>query len=231
MEIRISEFTEGARKAEGLTVIIDVFRAFSVACYAFDSGIRRLIDVKEADDAFRLRSQLNNDTILVGERDEKIIPGFDAGNSPTELLLMDIMGKTMIHTTTAGTNGILNASGASEIISGSLVNASAVARYIKKVNPDVVSLVAMGYRAERSTEEDILCARYIHDLINGFKPDIREEIKALRHSSGSRFFDAGNIKHSPPSDFFLCTDINRFDFILKATVTSADYTELFKIDV
>ena len=33
MEIRILELIEGAKKAEGLTVIIDVFRAFSLECY------------------------------------------------------------------------------------------------------------------------------------------------------------------------------------------------------
>ena len=35
MEIRILELIEGAKKAEGLTVIIDVFRAFSLECYLY----------------------------------------------------------------------------------------------------------------------------------------------------------------------------------------------------
>jgi 2-phosphosulfolactate phosphatase len=43
MEIEILEFAEGARKARGLTVIIDVFRAFSVACYAIDAELRVLL--------------------------------------------------------------------------------------------------------------------------------------------------------------------------------------------
>ena len=47
MKIDILEFVEGARKAKGVAVIIDVFRAFSVACYAFDAGAARIIATAE----------------------------------------------------------------------------------------------------------------------------------------------------------------------------------------
>lgn len=231
MEIRISEFVEGAKNAEGLTVIIDVFRAFSVACYAFDGGISRLFDVSEPKDAFMLKEKYKGEILLVGERGEKKISGFDAGNSPTEILQVNLSGKIMIHTTTAGTNGILSSGGATEVLGASLVNASATARYIRQVSPEMVTLVAMGYRANMSTEEDLLCARYIRDLLTGRNTDIKDEVKNLRFSSGSRFFNPDNLLHSPPSDFFLCTDLNRFDFVIKAGITSEGYAELFKIDV
>ncbi|HNX67598.1 MAG TPA: 2-phosphosulfolactate phosphatase [Bacteroidales bacterium] len=231
MEIRINEFIQGARKAEGVTVIIDVFRAFSVACYAFDGGVRRIIDVREPAEAFELRDKCRHETILAGEREEKMIEGFDAGNSPTEILTANLNGKTMIHTTTAGTNGICNAVYATRILGASLVNASATAEYIKQLSPDIVTLVAMGYRAECSADEDLLCARYIRDLLNGLNPDISNEIRELRTGSGSRFFDPANVKHSPPSDFFLCTDLNRFGFALKAVVNDNGHAEIFKIDM
>ena len=43
MDIKILQLLDGAKQAEGLTVIIDVFRAFSVACYAFDGGINKIL--------------------------------------------------------------------------------------------------------------------------------------------------------------------------------------------
>ena len=43
MKVEILEFVEGARHAQGVTVIIDVFRAFSVACYVADAGAARII--------------------------------------------------------------------------------------------------------------------------------------------------------------------------------------------
>ena len=60
MKIEILEFAEGARKARGVAVIIDVFRAFSVACYAFDSGAVRLIATGDVEEAFKLKKQYRN---------------------------------------------------------------------------------------------------------------------------------------------------------------------------
>lgn len=231
MEVTIKEFIQGAREAEGLTVIVDVFRAFSTACYAFDSGIKRLLDVAEPAEAFTLRNKLKADTIIVGEKEEKKPEGFDMGNSPTEMLTGDLSGKTMIHCTTAGTRGILSATGASEILGAGLVNAGATASYIKMVNPDKVTLVAMGFRAMEHAEEDILCANYIKTLLKGSETDISREINALRNGSGNRFFKPENLVFSPPTDFFLCTDLNRFNFVLRAVQTSSGYAELIRIDM
>lgn len=215
MEFRILEFVEGARQAKGLAVIIDVFRAFSVACYAYDSGAVKIIATGEVDPAFRLRSGYRN-SVLVGERDERKIVGFDFGNSPTEIIKSDLTGKVVIQTTTAGTNGLLSAENADLVITGSLVNAAAIARFITMANPEIVSFVAMGYRALESAPEDLLCAEYIISQIKGEKESFEEKISRLRFSSGERFFKPANLDFSPPTDFFLCTTVNRFDFILKA---------------
>ncbi len=215
MEIQILEFVSGAQEAEGTTVIIDVFRAFSVACYAYDSGAASIIATGDPSEAFRLK-QVYRNSVLAGERNERKIEGFDFGNSPTEILQTDLSGKTFIHTTTAGTSGLVSASKAGEVITGSFVNASAVARYILQQRPERVSLVAMGYRAEIPAEEDLLCAGYIKSVLTGDPyGDIDERIKDLRHSSGRRFFSPANIEFSPPSDFFLCTMRDRFNFVLK----------------
>lgn len=213
MKINILEFTAGAKKAEGLTVIIDVFRAFSVACYAYDAGATAIISTDKVEKAFELKKKYKN-CVLVGERGEKKVPGFDFGNSPTELLAANLEGKTVIHTTTAGTNGLVNATNADTVITGSLVNVSAIVRYIKKADTSVVSLVAMGYCAKESADEDLLCARAIEAGLKNSHIDIKTEIEALKSTSGKRFFLKENEKFSPPSDFFLCTAMDRFNFVL-----------------
>jgi 2-phosphosulfolactate phosphatase len=231
MNITIKEFIKGAQEAQGVTVIIDVFRAFSTACYAFDNGISRLIDVKTPEEAFALKDKLKADVIIAGEQDERKPAGFDCGNSPTDMLTGNIAGKTMIHCTTAGTRGILHASGATEIIGAGLVNAGAVASYISALRPEKVTLVAMGYRAAESADEDLLCASYIKEILQGGEPDISKKIKDLRTGSGSRFFKPENLEFSPPTDFFLCTDLNRFNFVLRAIVTNAGYAEIIRLDI
>jgi 2-phosphosulfolactate phosphatase len=230
MKIEILEFVEGAQKAKGVTVIIDVFRAFSVACYAFDAGAVRIIATAGADEAFQLKEKYQK-SVLVGERDEKKIEGFDFGNSPTEIIKNDLTGKTVIHTTTAGTKGLINAINADVVITGSLVNAGAVIRYIKAIDPEYVSLVAMGYRATISAEEDLLCARIIASGLNNGMNISDEMISELRNTSGKRFFDRDNMDFSPPTDFFLCTIRDRFNFVLKAERRYDGNIDLMKIDV
>ena len=231
MDITIKEFTKGAQEAQGVTVIVDVFRAFSTSCYAFDNGIKRLIDVASPAEAFALRDKLKADVIIAGEQNERRPKGFDFGNSPTEMMTGNIAGTTMIHCTTAGTNGILRATGASEILGAGLVNAGATASYITMLRPEKVTLVAMGYRAVKSAEEDLLCAEYIRDLLRGIERDISRETEALRTGSGSRFFNPENLSFSPPTDFFLCTDLNRFNFALKAVITASGYAEIIRVDM
>jgi len=230
MKVDILEFVEGARKAKGVAVIIDVFRAFSVACYVVDSGAVKIIATSEVSGAFQLKKKYIN-SVLVGERDEKKIEGFDLGNSPTEIIKTDLTGKTVIHTTTAGTQGLVNAVNADIVLTGSLVNSGAIVRYIKTLNPDHVSLVAMGYRATISAEEDLLCAELIATELKNKNFITGKKITDLQNTSGRRFFNPANIDYSPPTDFFLCTMINRFDFILNATRRDDGNIDLMRMDV
>lgn len=230
MKISVLEFTEGASQAEGVTVIIDVFRAFSVACYAFYSGAVSVIATSGPNEAFRLKAKYIK-PVLVGERNERKIEGFDFGNSPTEILTADLSGKTVILTTTAGTRGLLNAVKAPVLLAAGLVNAGAVARYIGNLNPETVSLVAMGYKGETRAEEDIICARIIADRLAGREKDYTSQIALLKETSGKRFFIPENRMFSPPSDFFLCTMTDRFDFALKAERRHDGNIELIKTDI
>lgn len=230
MTIEILEFVEGARTAKGLTVIIDVFRAFSVACYAFDSGVSGVIATGSVEEALRLRKEYRH-SMLAGERDEKKIPGFDFGNSPTEIIKTDLHGITLIHSTTAGTNGLVNASGASPLLTGSLVNAGAIVKYIRVARPERVSLVAMGYRAQVSAEEDLLCAEIIAARLKGENKDFQNRISNLKETAGKRFFNPENIDFSPPTDFFLCTMTDRFSFVLKAEKRDDGNINLMKIEI
>lgn len=214
MNIEIVHLLEGAGKAKGLTVIIDVFRAFSTACYAFDSGAEKIIPVALIDEAFRLKEQ-NADYILMGERNEIKPEGFDYGNSPSQLPAVGLEGKTIVHTTSSGTQGIAAATNASEIITGSFVNAGAITKYIRSKNPEHVSLVCMGYACEYPTDEDTLCAEYIRSKLLELPSGFSEMVEIIRNGSGARFFDASKQEWAPREDFDLCLNLNRFDFVLK----------------
>jgi 2-phosphosulfolactate phosphatase len=215
MEIRILNFVEGARKAEGLSVVIDVFRAFSLECYVYAQNAKIIIPVADVKQAISLKRE-HQDYILIGEREEKKIEGFDFGNSPSQIMNQDFSGKTIVHTTSAGTHGIVNSINASEVITGSFVNAKAIIKYIKKTKTDIVSLVCMGYSALSKTEEDSLCAEYISEKLKDRNPDFAKMVNTIRSTSGTRFFDLLKAEHCPAEDFNLCLDLNRFNFIIRA---------------
>ena len=216
MNIKILQCIEGAKKATGLTVVIDVFRAFSMEAYMFSMGAEKVIPIGDVALAYKLKEE-HPEMILAGERGGKILPGFDVGNSPAELLGMDISGKTVVHTTSAGTQGIANSNGADEIIGGSLLTARAIAKYIKDKNPEEVSLVCMGYAGEYETEEDTLCAEYIKSLLEEKSFDMESGIELVRKTSGAKFFDPGQNDVFPEKDFDLCTRVGAFNFVLRLT--------------
>ena len=226
MKIEILQLLDGAKEARGLTVIIDVFRAFSTACYAFNAGAEKIIPIGEIDEAYKLKKE-NSEFILIGERNEQKPPGFDFGNSPMQLLNGNLNAKTIVHTTSSGTQGIVNAIHADEIITGSFVNAGAIVKYIRQKQSKKVSLVCMGYACEYPTDEDTLCAEWIKDELEQKAPAglskmrgekskrFEEMVEIIQNGSGARFFDPAKQSWSPQADFELCLDLNRFNFVLK----------------
>ena len=215
MNIRILQLVEGAQQARGLTVIIDVFRAFTVEAWLSHNHAAAIIPVGDIQTALDYRAN-HPDALLCGERGGRKIEGFDFGNSPSAIEHTDLTGKTVVHTTSAGTQGIANALGAEEIIGGALVNASAIARYIRNQNPNEVSLVCMGLAGLEETQEDTLCARYIKSLLED-QPiaDMDAEIDILKRTSGAKFFDPAQQDVFPEADFHLSTQVDRFDFVLR----------------
>ncbi|MBP5492742.1 MAG: 2-phosphosulfolactate phosphatase [Clostridiales bacterium] len=226
MDCSILHLLEGAQAAKGVTVIIDVFRAFSLECYLYDLGAKLVRPVGAVEEAWALREKIP-DAVLIGERHGIRVDGFDFGNSPSQIrdASEKIRGKVCIHTTSAGTQGIVNATGASQLLTGSLVNAKAVARYIRsldgKSDPDgsvpfPVSIVAMGRSGKERTQEDELCAEYIKALLDEkeIPPSFDQRRQDLRNSDGKRFFEPSLQEHFPQEDFHMCIKTDLFPFVL-----------------
>ena len=214
MEINILQLIQGSKEARGLVVVIDVFRAFSTACYLFDGGAEQIIPVEHVEEAFQLKEKMPH-VITLGERSERKVPGFDFGNSPTHILQEDLKNKTIVMTTSSGTKGIVNATLADQIITGSFVNAGAIIRYIRQQKPSVVSFVCMGYECRYPTQEDTFLAEYLRDTLLDKETDFVQMKNLLAVGDGARLLDPANHQWSPSTDFDLCLDINRFDFVLK----------------
>lgn len=230
MNIKFLHMVEGAKEAKGIAVIIDVFRAFTVEAYLMNNGVKKLMPVGDMQIAYDYKEKDSN-CVLIGERHGIILPGFDYGNSPSQIKNVDFSGKTVIHTTSAGTQGIVNAQNADEVLTGSLVNAKAIANYIKSQNPKEVSLVCMGLESTYQTEEDNLCAYYIKSILDGNTIELDKEIEKLKTTSGAKFFDEKQKDVFPQEDFYLSTEVDKFNFVLKVNKDNKGMNYIKKIEI
>jgi 2-phosphosulfolactate phosphatase len=228
MQIEMLDHVAGARDARGIAVVIDVFRAFSVACYAFDAGAARVLPAGEIAEALALGRRYQG-ALLAGERHARKLPGFDAGNSPTEIRSLDLRGRVLVHTTHAGTQGLVNAAGADEVLTGAFVNISAVCRYILGRSPARVSLVRMGHEARERCAEDDLYAECLRLLLLGQPAPLGEVRDRLRDAPAAvKFFDP-TCDWAPRDDFDYCTDVDRFDFVLRLKRVPGEPVELERL--
>lgn len=230
MQIEVLDFVAGARAARGVAVVIDVFRAFSVACYAYEGGIDRVLPMADIDASLAMK-RAHPDCLAIGERHGRKVAGFDFNNSPTEIRSANLKGRTLIHNTSAGTQGLTSASQADVVITGSLVNAGAICRYIDSLAPERVSIVRMGMAAQARSAEDDLCAELLVARLKGEPFDVRTVRDRLRTSpAAEKFFDPKE-DWAPETDFDLCTDVDRFDFVLRLSEDAAGVKYLERISV
>jgi 2-phosphosulfolactate phosphatase len=202
----------GAREARGLAVVIDVLRAFSTAAYAVDRGATEVVLVGPVEEAFALRRRWP-DAQLMGEVDGRRVAGFDFGNSTSAIARADLRGRRLIQRTSAGTQGVLAASGADEIVLGSFVCAAAIVRHVRARAPAIVSLVAMGVRAERSAPEDEACADLLEARLRGAPLDERALLARLVSGGAGERFEEDS-EDFPRADVAHCLRLDVFDFVL-----------------
>ena len=222
-KVNMLHLIDGAKQAEGLTVIIDVFRAFSLENYLYDMGAELIRPIGSVEEAFKLKETTPN-SLLFGERNGIKVEGFDFGNSPSSVNSEIVKGKTILHTTSAGTQGVVNATNATQILAGGLVNARAIAEYIIETQPEVVSLVSMGWNAEELAAEDELCAEYIKSILDGEDiSNMDERVAALQFEGGEHFFDPETQHIFPEPDFWMCIKYDRFPYVLEITKDEVGY--------
>jgi 2-phosphosulfolactate phosphatase len=230
MKIEILHGIEGAKQAKGLTIIIDVFRAFTTSCYAIANGATMILATGSLEQAYDLKRQ-DPSRVLIGERDGYKCKGFDFANSPAEIVNENFIGKEIILTSSAGTQGLVNAVNADEVITGSFVNVGAITHYVKYKKPEQISIVPLGYFGIKPSEEDLICAEYISDMIKDYFRCIKKyQFRVLYHCREnvvSRIEKGSWHK----DDLKYCLDFNHFSFVLRSTRLSDDCVVLNKENI
>ena len=218
---------QGAIRARGIAVIIDVLRASSTVCYLAAAGAGRIWAVADEASA-RALSRTYGPVVLIGERHGRRLPGFDWGNSPSLLKGAALADRTVVLTTSNGTRGLAAARSAEEILTGGFVNAGAVVAYIRDRAASQVSLVCMG-SGGRPALEDTLCAVYLKAALEGRPLSFAPLRQAILRCAGAAIFRQGDCVDMSPEDLQLCLELDRFDFVLQAVQDSKGVIALERV--
>lgn len=88
-----------------LCIYIDVLRASSTICAAIMNGAKEIIPIADAEQAMRIYSGLDREIRLIGgEKNMQKPANFNLGNSPLDYSRELVKDKTIIFSTTNGTN-------------------------------------------------------------------------------------------------------------------------------
>ena len=220
MHILRKSLLAGAHQAEGVAVVIDVYRAFTSAALMTHLGAEKIILLAEPEAVLKLKREKGY--LAVGEVDGRKVPGFELGNSPSRILAAGrdfFAGRTVAQRTSAGVTGAVAAARRSDaVILGSYVTAAAIARYIGGLSPppEVVSLVAMGADGQEVTPDDEACADYLEHLLTDRPYDHTAALRRIVEHECTQEFLRGDQSHFPPTDPLYCLQRDVFDFVLVA---------------
>jgi 2-phosphosulfolactate phosphatase len=156
---------------EKTVVVIDVLRASTTIVTALYNGAREIIPTTTIDSAARIASNLSSEVkLLGGERNGKVIDGFHLGNSPREYTPERVKGKTIVFTTTNGSQAVVKARYATATLICGLVNITAVQEQIQRVGGDLTILCA-GREGGFSLEDTVCAGMLIQRVMEGRNED------------------------------------------------------------
>jgi len=180
-----------------IVVIIDIFRATSSICYGIENGAEAIIPVSEVEECEAYR-QKDINYMLAAERNGEVVAGFDFGNSPFSYTEEKVNGKTIVLTTTNGTQALHLSRSAKKIVIGSFLNLTALCDWLKTQNESIL-LVCAGWKNNFNLEDTLFAGAVVdqlkdhgfklddpaiaaYDLYQAGKNDINDYLKKTSHS-------------------------------------------------
>ena len=165
LDVAATPVAASTREPAAVVVVIDVLRATSSIVTALEAGATSVVPVRETDEAIVVMRRLGRERVLLcGERESRLIAGFDLDNSPASYTSDRVAGKTLVFTTTNGTRALVEAArGNATVYCAALLNRAAVAERLAAAEGDA-RLMCAGSHGEPSFE-DLLGAGAIVDAL------------------------------------------------------------------
>ena len=148
-----------------IVVCIDVLRATSAMCAAFEGGVKKMIPVATLEEAIEYREK---GYLVAAERKGQIVEGFKLGNSPLTYANNKYKGETIVITTTNGTKAIHTARKAQTVVIGSLLNLDALSDWLVNEKRNVL-LLGSGWKDTFCLEDTICAGAFVEKLLESGK--------------------------------------------------------------
>ena len=147
-------------KEHHATVAIDLLRATTAVCAAFQAGCSSVLPLDTLEGIGQFRRQ---GFFVAAERGGSKVGDAEYGNSPTEYLRNDMTGIKLAYSTTNGTVSILRAADADLTLVASFANLSALCDRLSRENMDVV-LLCSGWQNDFCIEDTLVAGAIIEKL-------------------------------------------------------------------
>lgn len=159
-----------------VVVIVDILRATTSICAAFDHGVSRIIPVAGVEKA---REYKDKGYLVACERDGKVLDFADVGNSPSDFLDDSFRGKTIAYSTTNGTRAINLAADADRIAIGSFANISSLTDWLSHQEKNIVILCA-AWKNLFNLEDSVFAGALAESMLK--KENYRTECDSVKAS-------------------------------------------------
>lgn len=209
--IKLCPGLQGCKNAEGVAIIIDVFRATSTICCILSSKPKSFLLARDLVEFHNLNqpnaisfSEINNDKTK-----------FD--NSPIKALSLKPKEEKILLISRNGTTAFAMVKHCDNVFAASLLNLSVIADYIVKKQFPVISIIPIGnINRNEITSEDILCANLLKNKILNEKNDfnlVNRILLELRHERKNDL-DAPQ-GYNVEVDLALCSSLDILEVIPK----------------
>ncbi len=145
-----------------IVVVIDVLRATSSICVAFENGAKQIVPVAKIEDCEKYKEK---GFLIAGERNGEKLDGFDFGNSPFSYMGTQVKDMSIALTTTNGTQAIDAAKAAYKVVIGSFLNIGVLQHWLLEQKKNVLFLCA-GWKNKFNLEDTLFAGAVATYLLN-----------------------------------------------------------------
>jgi 2-phosphosulfolactate phosphatase len=209
-----------------VAVVVDVLRASTTICAALAAGAKEIIPAESIEEAIRWATNLARDAILLcGEREGKLIEGFNLANSPLEYKPKVVKGKTLIFGSTNGSPTVVKTRLAQSTYLAGFVNLAVVVQALTEVEQPLV-IICSGKLGQFALEDAVCAGNIVSALkqVLDAHPDLTDGANAalllyqhyqdsilqmVAESDHGRYLTSIGMQHDLP----VCAELNRIPIL------------------